>query len=306
MDMEGWTDAKDRPNYPHAKFCADQFILALGYARKQPKEKERSNMDIVKEYQDSHPLDLSYNRYCVLCGVNRLYKLDTVTYCRDCQTRYGINNCNDMCKTKEGKPYQFYDENKGLIWIGGSPDQLKKTEERIVLSERKMEDVKALRKEWEKMYRPSPQKETKLGYDPGVPEGDRTVIGVMEFAGGKVASSKCPSFQLIPTISLLRLVERFELGQQRKGDKAWNATTDQSVLLDRSWVMERLNHVIKHALDLRDKLSLLSKEGITEEERTRAIDSIKAEDDAAAIMWAGAFLIAATEKMIEERAKKHE
>lgn len=232
-------------------------------------------MDIVKEYQDSHPLDSSYNRYCVLCGVNRLYKLDTVTYCRDCQTRYGINNCNDMCKLKEGKPYQFYDEDKGLIWIYSNP------------SERKDEVVKVEEEGHEEWGTP-----TNGTYAPS--ESNK-----VEFADGKVVSSKCPSFQLIPTISLLRLVERFELGQQRKGDKAWNATTDQSVLLDRSWVMERLNHVIKHALDLRDKLSLLSKEGSKEE----ALKSIKVEDDAAAIMWAGAFLIAATDAILSESEK---
>ena len=41
------------------------------------------------------------------------------------------------------------------------------------------------------------------------------------FAGGKVTSSRVPPLHLIPTVCLERTAERFRLGVERKGEKAW-------------------------------------------------------------------------------------
>jgi len=104
-------------------------------------------------------------------------------------------------------------------------------------------------------------------------------------AGGKVASTKGPSFHLIPTIALVRLAERFELGEERKGDKAWNATSkNQECLLDKAWLIERCSHIIHHTLKLRDQLA-----GLEADESPV--------DNASAIAWGGVFLICATEAL---------
>ncbi len=100
------------------------------------------------------------------------------------------------------------------------------------------------------------------------------------FAGGKVSSSKSPRFELIPTVALVRLADRFELGLERKADKAWNAMTpNQEVLQDRAFVLSRIAHVISHALKLRDKV---------------IAGGVMGDDDAAAILWGGAFLVCAS------------
>lgn len=99
-------------------------------------------------------------------------------------------------------------------------------------------------------------------------------------AGGIVSSSAIPGFHLIPTEALTRLAARFELGLERKGDKAWNAITDnQQCLTARDFVLSRIDHVIGHAMKLRDKLV-----------RGMPLD----DDDAGAIIWGGAFLCCAT------------
>jgi hypothetical protein len=105
-------------------------------------------------------------------------------------------------------------------------------------------------------------------------------------AGGATSSSQIPAASLIPTEALIRLAKRFELGVERKGDKAWNAlSSNQAVLVDREFIMHRISHVILHAMKLRDKLV----SGV-------AIDE---EDDAGAISWGGAFLCCATKQLGE-------
>lgn len=97
------------------------------------------------------------------------------------------------------------------------------------------------------------------------------------FAGGLAVSSKIPPLHLIPTLALECLANRFQKGIERKGDKSWNAiSTNQSILTNREFAIERTAHVIQHAMKLRDKL--LSGE-----------DLLGDDDDAGAIMWAGAF-----------------
>ena len=104
-------------------------------------------------------------------------------------------------------------------------------------------------------------------------------------ANGKVASTKGPSFHLIPTVALVKLAERFELGEERKGDKAWNATSkNQECLLDRAWLIERCSHIIHHAMKLRDQLA-----GLEADESPT--------DNASAIAWGGMFLICAAEAL---------
>ena len=97
------------------------------------------------------------------------------------------------------------------------------------------------------------------------------------FAGGKVTSSAVPHFHLIPTESLIRLANRFTLGIQRKGSRAWNALTqNQEILTDKEFALERISHVIAHASKLRDKIVT----GLPFDD----------DDDAGAISWAGAYL----------------
>lgn len=77
----------------------------------------------------------------------------------------------------------------------------------------------------------------------------------VEMAGGKVSSSKVDMLHLIPTDALTGLADRFAVGSARKGDKAWNATTkNHEALEDREFLLERVSHVIRHALLLRDQI----------------------------------------------------
>jgi hypothetical protein len=107
-------------------------------------------------------------------------------------------------------------------------------------------------------------------------------------AGGKAASTKGPSFHLIPTVALVKLAERFELGEERKGDKAWNATSkNQECLMDKEWAIERCSHIIHHAMKLRDQLA-----GLEADESPT--------DNASAIAWGGVFLICATDAIAKQ------
>lgn len=111
-------------------------------------------------------------------------------------------------------------------------------------------------------------------------------------AGGKAASSVGPPFHLIPTSALTHLANRFQKGVERKGDKSWNAlSNNQECLTDKEFVIERMSHVIHHALKLRDQLQ----NGVqpTDESMT---------ENAAAMAWGGVFAICAAEAI--EKASK--
>ena len=104
----------------------------------------------------------------------------------------------------------------------------------------------------------------------------------VDFVGGKVSSSDGKhSFHLIPTHGLGRLADRFQLGSDRKGDKAWNATThNQEVLVNIPFVLNRITHAMEHLLSLRDKIV--------------AGTPMAGDDDAGAVAWSGIFLCEAT------------
>jgi len=106
-------------------------------------------------------------------------------------------------------------------------------------------------------------------------------------AGGKAASSVGPPFHLIPTSALTHLANRFQKGIERKGDKAWNAlSNNQECLLDREFVIERMSHIIHHALKLRDQIRFGVQPG--DESLT---------ENAAAMAWGGIFAICAAEQL---------
>lgn len=110
----------------------------------------------------------------------------------------------------------------------------------------------------------------------------------VDFGNGR--STKGPDLHLIPTLALVQLAERFTLGEERKGDKAWNAnSSNQEVLVNKPFILERISHVISHAMKLRD--SVVS--GV-----------FSADNDASAISWAGAFLCCAVDAIKKQAAEK--
>lgn len=96
------------------------------------------------------------------------------------------------------------------------------------------------------------------------------------------SSSRVPRLDYIPYQSIVRLAGRFELGAAKHGLDNY-----RQALGDRDYVLERCAHVINHAFKLANKLrGYLPDDG---------------DDDAAAIMWGGAFLCEATEALKKER-----
>lgn len=93
-------------------------------------------------------------------------------------------------------------------------------------------------------------------------------------------TSKTPRFDLIPRDALIRLADRYELGL-KYGEDNWRKGME-----DKAYVIERISHVVDHALKLREKLKgRLPHDG---------------DDDAAAIMWGGAFLCEATAALFQK------
>lgn len=119
---------------------------------------------------------------------------------------------------------------------------------------------------------------------------DKVKAVEVKFKSG-VASSKCPQFFLIPRNALIRLANVFQLGIERKGEAAWNVYSSQEALGDREFTLDRISHIIKHALIYRDKLI-----GAIDWE-----DPKYKEDDAAAIMWGGAFLAEAEDYVKKQK-----
>lgn len=102
------------------------------------------------------------------------------------------------------------------------------------------------------------------------------------------ASSKIPRYDLIPRIALTKLSDRFEKGVEKHKERAWNARSqNQECLTDLEFVVARAAHAIDHASKLIEKLTgVLPDDG---------------DDDAGAIIWAGACLCAAVEALKAKR-----
>lgn len=114
-------------------------------------------------------------------------------------------------------------------------------------------------------------------------------------ANGLVSSSKCPPFQYIPLCALISLAERCQKGVDIKKDKAWNALSkNQDVLSDVEYCIQRLDHVVKHAYILMEKLSAGDVKALVED------------DDAGAIMWGGMFASCVVKRMLEGAGREPE
>lgn len=107
----------------------------------------------------------------------------------------------------------------------------------------------------------------------------RTIAGI--------GSTKVPLFHLIPLDALEGIADRFEEGTIRKGDKAWNATTsNQECLTNKDFLLERISHVIHHAMKLRDQLV----RGVQDGEESMY-------ENAGSIGFGGCLLICAAKKL---------
>lgn len=85
------------------------------------------------------------------------------------------------------------------------------------------------------------------------------------------------------------IANRFGTGLENKGDKCWHATSNnQEVLLDVEFIKERIGHIMRHCLLIRDKIAANDLVGLQQD------------DDASAIAWGGGFLICAVKAMIEQ------
>lgn len=104
---------------------------------------------------------------------------------------------------------------------------------------------------------------------------------------GKVLSTKGPALHLIPMQALVGLADRFEKGVERKGDKAWNAlSANQECLEDKDFLLDRISHLIHHALKFRDQLV----NGVQPGEESMY-------DNAGAVAFGGALLLCASQKV---------
>lgn len=125
-----------------------------------------------------------------------------------------------------------------------------------------------------------------------------TIKKEIDQAGGLVSSSEIDDFAYITTHSLQRLAYRCKIGVQRKGDKAWNATTsNHDCLTNIDFAINRISHVIGHALALRDKL--------VKAKHTGEFHLDKDHDDAAAIMWSGMLFCEVTNAIEHKEHKEH-
>ena len=96
-----------------------------------------------------------------------------------------------------------------------------------------------------------------------------------------VGTSHCPDFSQIPLEALVSLARRYELGAKKHGKDNWRPG-----IKDKSYCIERLNHVINHAFTLIGKL-----EGRIEND---------GDDDAGAILWGGALAVLATKEHLDD------
>ena len=97
---------------------------------------------------------------------------------------------------------------------------------------------------------------------------------------GKATSSKKPRLDRIPHQALIRLAARYELGASIHGEDNWCKGLD-----DPTYVLDRISHTINHCYNIVAKI------------KAGGLPAIKeGDDDAAAVMWGGAFLCEASKK----------
>lgn len=107
---------------------------------------------------------------------------------------------------------------------------------------------------------------------------------------GKVLSTKGPALHLIPMEALVGLADRFQKGVERKGDGAWNAlSANQECLVDKDFLLDRISHIIAHALKFRDQLV----RGVSPDEESMY-------DNAGAVAFGGALLLCAAREVCFE------
>lgn len=105
---------------------------------------------------------------------------------------------------------------------------------------------------------------------------DTEKLDIIRHGTTNTGSSSCPELGQIPYHALERLAGRYELGAKKYGQDNWRGG-----LTDKNYVIHRLEHCIRHAYSLINKLR-------------NGVDNNSVDDDAAAIMWAGAFACEAT------------
>jgi hypothetical protein len=91
----------------------------------------------------------------------------------------------------------------------------------------------------------------------------------------KAKTSHSFRFDLIPHEALVRLAERYRFGAEKYGENNY-----QKSIGDIDYTIERLNHVVEHTFTLIEKLK---------SKRNGQEVNFLEDDDAAAIMWGGAF-----------------
>ncbi len=109
---------------------------------------------------------------------------------------------------------------------------------------------------------------------------------------GSATGSKISRYELIPKVALECLSGRFEVGLERHKEKAWNALSEnRHSALTKEWVMARMAHAVEHAMDAIQKIN-----------SGQFFEPGFSEDDAGAIMFAGAVLAAYIETKFDQGA----
>jgi len=111
-------------------------------------------------------------------------------------------------------------------------------------------------------------------------------------------SSRIPRYEMIPPVAIRALANRFEYGYEIRGGEAWNAgSVDQTVLVNVEWLRTRLAHGIDHALRMMEVLNTATSEGkqalIINASTYQKLSEMQ--EDAAALMFAGALMVCAAD-----------
>lgn len=95
---------------------------------------------------------------------------------------------------------------------------------------------------------------------------------------GGAQRSKKPRYSLVPRSAFDAMAARFELGQEKHGERAWSAiSANRETALTQDWVRAAMEHAINHALVAIQKI-----DGLIEDD---------GDDDGGALLFAGAVLV---------------